>query len=42
MLQLHDEWEESIGPDRDAVEAEMLAYAPEVVTAADQFLNARR
>ena len=31
MLQLHDAWESSIGPDRDAVEAEMLAFAPEVI-----------
>ena len=39
MLQIHDDWESSVGPDRAAAEAEMLAYAPEVVTAADRFLG---
>jgi hypothetical protein len=39
MLQLHDAWESSVGPDRAAVEAEMLAYAPEVIAAADRFLQ---
>ncbi len=42
MLQLHDAWESSIGPERDAVEAEMLAYAPEVITAADRVVGTRR
>jgi hypothetical protein len=40
MLQFHDAWESSVGPDRAAVEAQMLAYAPEVVAAADRFLGA--
>lgn len=40
MLQLHDAWEASLGPDRVAVEAQILAYAPEVITAADRFLGA--
>ena len=40
MLELHDAWESSVGPHRAAVEAEMLAYAPEVITAADRFLAA--
>jgi hypothetical protein len=41
MLQLHDAWESSVGPDRDAVEAEMLTFAPEVITGADRFLGTR-
>ena len=40
MLQLHDAWESSVWPDRAAVEAEILAYAPEVITAADRILTA--
>ena len=40
MLQLHEAWESSVGPDRAAVEAEILAYAPEVITAADRILTA--
>jgi hypothetical protein len=39
MLQLHDAWEESVGPDRAAVEAEILAFALAVVAAADRILK---
>jgi len=39
MLQLHDAWEESVGPARAAAEAEILAFAPEVVAAADRNLT---
>ena len=43
MLQLHESaWESSVGPDQAAVEAEILASAPEVITAADRFLAAKR
>ena len=38
MLQLHDAWDESVGPARAAAEAEILAFAPEVVAAADRNL----
>ena len=34
MLQLHDAWESSVGADRTAVEREMVAYAPDVLAAA--------
>jgi hypothetical protein len=40
MLQLSDAWESSIGPDEAAVQAEMLAFAPKVIAAADRFLAA--
>ena len=40
MLQLHDAWEQSVGPARAAVEAEILAFVPEVVAAADRNLTA--
>jgi hypothetical protein len=36
MLQLHDEWESSVGSDRAAIEAEIVAFAPEVIAAADR------
>jgi hypothetical protein len=36
MLQLHDKWESSVGSDRTAVEDEILAFAPEVIAAADR------
>lgn len=36
MLQLHDAWEESVGSDRTAVEAEIVALAPDVIAAADR------
>jgi hypothetical protein len=39
MLQLHDAWEEAVGSARAAVEAEILAFAPEVVAAADRNLH---
>ena len=39
MLQLHDAWESSVGPNRTAVEAEMLAFAPDVIAAADRILE---
>jgi hypothetical protein len=42
MLQLHDEWESSVGPDRAAVEVEILGFAPEVIAAADRHLAAQR
>jgi hypothetical protein len=42
MLQLHDEWESSVGSDRAAIEAEIVVFAPEVVTAADRHLAAER
>ena len=41
MLQLHDAWESSVRPHRAAVEAEMVAFAPEVIAAADRFLADR-
>ncbi|MEW6476782.1 MAG: hypothetical protein AB1679_31385 [Actinomycetota bacterium] len=34
MLQLHDAWESSVGADRIAIEREIVAYAPEVLAAA--------
>jgi hypothetical protein len=40
MLELNDAWEESVGPARTAVEAEILAFAPEVVAEADRNLTA--
>jgi hypothetical protein len=40
MLHLVDAWESSVGPDRAAVEAEMLVFAPQVISAADRFLTA--
>jgi hypothetical protein len=36
MLQLHDEWESSVGSDRAAIEAEIVAFVPEVIAAADR------
>jgi hypothetical protein len=39
MLQLSDAWESSVGPDQAAVEFEMLAFAPNVIAAADRFLT---
>jgi hypothetical protein len=42
MLQLHDDWESSIGPDRAVVEVEILGFAPEIITAADRHLAAQR
>jgi hypothetical protein len=42
MLQLHDEWESSVGSDRAAIEAEIVAFAPEVVAAAGRHLAAER
>lgn len=42
MLQLHDAWESSFGSDRTAVEDEILAFAPEVIAAADRHLTAGR
>jgi hypothetical protein len=36
MLQLRDAWESSVGPERTAVEDEILAFAPEVIAAADR------
>jgi len=42
MLQLHDAWESSVGADRVAIEAEMLGFAPSVITAADRYLAANR
>jgi hypothetical protein len=42
MLQLHDDWESSVGPDRASVEVEILGFAPEVVTSADRHLAAQR
>jgi hypothetical protein len=36
MLDLHEMWESSVGSDRTAAEAEMLAFAPEVIAAADR------
>jgi hypothetical protein len=34
MLQLHDAWESSVGTERAAIEREIVAYAPEVLAAA--------
>jgi hypothetical protein len=42
MLELHEMWESSVEPDRTAAEAEILAFAPEVVAAADRHLAAER
>lgn len=39
MLQLHDAWEEAVGPARLSVEAEILEYAPKVIAAADRHLS---
>jgi hypothetical protein len=36
MLELHEAWESAVGSDRTAVEAEILAFAPEVIAAADR------
>ncbi|MBB5165946.1 hypothetical protein [Mycobacterium sp. AZCC_0083] len=36
MLQLHDEWESSVGSARAAIEAAIVAFAPEVIAAADR------
>ena len=36
MLDLHEIWESSVEPERTAAEAEILAFAPEVVAAADR------
>lgn len=41
MSQLSDAWESSVGPDEAAVLAEILAFAPEVIVAADRFLAAQ-
>jgi hypothetical protein len=40
MLQLHDDWESSVGAEREAIEVEMLQYAPQVILAADRELAA--
>jgi hypothetical protein len=40
MLQLHDAWESSVGLERQAIEVEMLQYAPQVILAADRELAA--
>lgn len=42
MLELHEMWESSVEPARTAAEAEILAFAPEVVAAADRHLAAER
>lgn len=36
MLQLEEAWEESVGSDREAAEAAIVAFAPEVIAAADR------
>lgn len=41
MSQLSDAWESSVGPDEAAVLAEILAFAPEVIVAANRFLAAQ-
>jgi hypothetical protein len=38
MLQLHDAWEATVGAERDAIEVEMLQYAPKIIAAADRRL----
>ena len=42
MLELHEAWESSVGSARAAAEDEILAFAPEVIAAADRFLTAAR
>ena len=41
MLDLHEMWESSVEPERTAAEAEILAFAPEVVAAAGRHLAAQ-
>jgi hypothetical protein len=39
MLQLHEDWESSVGADRLQVEREMLAFAPTVIEGANRRLS---